>query len=97
MHNHVGEYARWLAGHMLIDPNGVEVAPESELPTHREDVRMIFHQITRAPGDGTSTNGKIEATLTPVVGDKNATPWRSEFYPPTGYRIVPRPGVHTEA
>ena len=88
----VGEYARWLAGHMLIDPDGNEVQPEAELPTHREDTVMIFHQITRAPGDGTSTNGKIEATMRTLVGDKHATPWRNEFYPPAGYKIVPRPG-----
>lgn len=74
---------QWLAGHKLVDPFGVEI--ESGI----EAEGMLFHAITRAPGDGTGTNGKILATL------RNG--WRSEFYPPTGYRIVPREGFDADA
>ena len=95
--------AEWLAAHMLVDPDGNEVLPGAELPTHRENETMTFHAITRAPGDGTGTNGKIDATVNAAIeatitGTVKGKPmdWRCEYYPPTGYRIVPREGFDLE-
>lgn len=86
----------WLAGHQLVDPYGVEIKPETVMiinPLEEGERQMQFHSISRAPGDGTGTNGKILATIT----DANGNPWRSEFYPLPGYRIVPREGFDAEA
>ena len=94
------DHAQWLAGHMLVDPGGNEVQPGATLPTHRADETMTFHAITRAPGDGTGTNGKIDATIeATVTGTVKGKPmhWRCEFYPPIGYRIVPRAGFDPDA
>lgn len=94
--------AEWLAGHMLVDPDGNEVLPGATLPTHRENETMTFHAITRAPGDGTGTNGKIEVTVAAIeatiTGTVKGKPmhWRCEYYPPTGYRVVPRPSTSVE-
>lgn len=81
----------WLAGHMMVDPDGVEVTPETVMtfnPLGEGERTMQFHSISRAPGDGTGTNGKIIATT---------GTWRSEFYPLPGYRIVPREGFDAAA
>lgn len=91
------DHAQWLAGHMLVDPDGNEVQPGATLPAHRADETMTFHAITRAPGDGTGTNGKIDVTITTLDGGAITSTYRDERYQPLGYRIVPRAGFDPDA
>jgi hypothetical protein len=83
-----------LAAHMVIRADGTEVMPgdvvgsSQETTGERRTFAVTFLRLTRAPGDGTGTNGKI---------DVNDPTWISpmrELYPSVfGLRVVRRPGA----
>jgi hypothetical protein len=72
------------ANHVLVDPQGAVVKEGDALPGHNFGPG-VFRGITRVPGDGTSTGGKILADWESWAG--------KEGYPPPGYRIVPAASV----
>lgn len=82
-----------LDAHMLVRADGTEVAPATmlTLTSHRPgeaDYEVRFVRISRAPGDGTGTNGKI------VVNDPAWISPERELYPSVfGLSVVRRPGA----
>lgn len=83
-----------LAAHMVIRADGTEVLPgdvvgsSQETTGERRTFAVTFIRLTRAPGDGTGTNGKI---------DVNDPAWISpmrELYPSVfNLSVVRRPGA----
>lgn len=83
-----------LAAHMVVRADGTEVLPgdvvgrAQEHEGERRTFAVTFIRLTRAPGDGTGTNGKIE------VNDPTWISPTRELYPSVfGLSVVRRPGA----
>jgi hypothetical protein len=76
-----------LAAHMVIRADGTEVISGDHIGESLQGP-IRFVRITRAPGDGSGTNGKID-----VEDPSWISPLR-ELYPSVfGLRVVKRPGA----
>lgn len=86
------KYEQFLAGHMVVRADGTEVSPgdvvgaSQETTGERRVFDVTFIRLTRAPGDGTGTSGKI------LVSDPTWISPTRELYPSVfGLRVVERP------
>lgn len=77
-----------LAAHMVIRADGTEVAKGDTVGRDDNGNPITFIRLTRAPGDGTGTNGKID------VEDRTWISPIRELYPSVfGLKVVRRPGA----
>ena len=73
---------------MVIRADGTEVLPGDRVGFDNNGLAIKFIRLTRAPGDGTGTNGKID------VEDRTWISPMRELYPSVfGLRVVRRPGA----
>lgn len=84
---HIERHNAHLAAHMVVRADGSEVMPDDILRIDGANV-ITFVRLTRAPGDGTGTNGKI------VVNDPAWISPERELYPSVfGLSVVRHPGA----
>lgn len=77
-----------LAAHMVVRADGSEVQSGDVLRRDGEGPGVVFNRLSRAPGDGTATNGKI------IVNDPSWISPTRELYPSVfGLSVVRRPGA----